>query len=128
METCTTYKPAETIMSQHTPGPWAVREYTAEEICVAVSGDPQDFIASVDVEAAGYPVLCQGPLDGSPPHRPIEEVSANARLIAAAPDLYDSCLSALGALETLKSEHPWVGEIIVGLTRSLKKATEGVRP
>jgi hypothetical protein len=57
-----------------------------------------------------------------------DELSRIGGLIAAAPNLYDSCLSALGALETLKSEHSWVGEIIAGITRSLKKATEGVHP
>ncbi len=64
--------------STHTPGPWEVNENDP-------SGD------ALDVEAVnGGPRICTvdvaGALDCSPPYSEAE-VRANARLIAAAPDL-----------------------------------------
>jgi hypothetical protein len=121
-------------MNQHTPGPWTVeiarRAENAPAFGFAIRAAGRvPFVASAGVATPDHSLIIAEPFrklvtTGFTP----EEVQANGYLIGAAPDLYDSCLSALGALETLKSEHPWVGEIIAGLTRSLKKATEGVHP
>ena len=47
---------------------------------------------------------------------------ANALLIAAAPDLYQSCLSALGIMATLNQTKGWVREISGVIQKALAKA------
>lgn len=80
-------------MSKHTPGPWTIRETIAEPYIhgnywvVDVDLGPQRKEASwPDATATVSP--CLG-LEGQPISREI--VEANARLIAAAPDLLAAC-------------------------------------
>ena len=76
-------------MSKHTPGPWSARDR-----------DEQVFVPlrSVDCERIGF---CVGFVNG---HRE-KEAAANARLIAAAPEMFDALLVAeesVGDLKTLE--------------------------
>ncbi len=74
-------------MSKHRPGPWHVSKYLGEP-----SGTLQVVHASGDVQVAdcretwGYRLS-------------VEEAQANARLIAAAPDLLEACKAALAVRE-----------------------------
>jgi len=51
-----------------------------------------------------------------------EEMEANAHLIAAAPDMYEALLSALGAIATEDSGEGWVKEITGVITKAMAKA------
>lgn len=63
-------------MSQHTPGPWRVMGGSGTD----VAAGPQGYLAYVST--------------GGGRGRSLDEARANARLIAAAPDLLDACEKA----------------------------------
>lgn len=74
-------------MNGHTPGPWTCRR----------SNTPVDGEYDFSINADGVPVLAEAfgrSADGGVP--PAE---ANARLIAAAPELVDGCNALLGLLQ-----------------------------
>jgi len=74
---------------RHTPGPWTVE-------CV-VGNDPHD-ICGPDRPGEGSPNLLASvayDFDDPLPHLSLEEANANARLIAAAPDMYKICRELL---------------------------------
>lgn len=71
--------------SKHTPGPWLLRyRLTNPDEIVGVSGSDRSFLADCATTA-----------------RTLEEISANCRLIAAAPDLLVACEAYL-AVEHLQ--------------------------
>ena len=77
-------------VAKHTPGPW-----TAE--CV-VGNDPHD-ICGPDRPGEGSPNLLASvayDFDDPLPHLALEEANANARLIAAAPDLLAALTRLVG--------------------------------
>ena len=47
------------------------------------------------------------------------ELQANANLIASAPDLYEACLSVLGAIMILGNNEGWVKEINKGWAKEM---------
>lgn len=73
------------MTGKHTPGPWRV---VADESAAQVTGFPC-------IEADGYTVVGLEGMYGD-----IETDFANARLIAAAPDLLDALADAVDAWET----------------------------
>lgn len=73
-------------MSNHTPGPWAEKECVGEVIEIR-AGCPSYPIATMNRDKAPFKTK------GSE-----EREKANARLIAAAPELLDACETALNAL------------------------------
>ena len=83
-------------MPEHTPGPWTVGKGALAD-CV-MAGDPPQVIAETWYAA-----------------RKGSEIRANARLIAAAPDLLVACEAGLKALEA----------IVTGLQESGKSGWEG---
>lgn len=89
-------------MSEHTPGPWEVYEGKPEEMEILILAEGGDI-------GAVWWSLTTGP-------QPVDE--ANARLIAAAPDL-------LEALECIRSEVPLDIAQAVKVERAYRKATEG---
>jgi hypothetical protein len=72
----------------HTPEPWVV----------GWNGDTGDYDDGLGVVAVARGGIC----DMGPRIRPDEEILANARLIAAAPDLLEACETALTVLDQLQ--------------------------
>lgn len=91
-------------MAKHTPGPWAV------EIALLVAHRLPDGTAQR---------VCECTMG--------KEAEANARLIAAAPDLLDACREAAGVFHSLVSEEVWYAssqpaELLRKLEAAVKKA------
>ena len=74
-------------MSKHTPGPWSVREYSADIQIIAGNFREPALVRRI----VGASNDCQTALR-------IEQ-AANARLIAAAPELLEALRDALAAME-----------------------------
>lgn len=78
-------------MSKHTPGPWRLLPEEADRAYVRVRGTiPGGRYKVANIVTPTY--------HGAPP-REAEETRANARLIAAAPDLLESLAELLDALD-----------------------------
>jgi hypothetical protein len=69
-------------MSKHTPGPWRI----------APASDYADGSLNVDADTRGY--VCLAGFRDDP------EARANARLIAAAPDLLEACKRILADIDS----------------------------
>ena len=80
-------------MSKHTPGPWTTDE-----------ADHDEPYQDIRIQA-GKRGICRVWIDDAPVHDYNAEQRANARLIAAAPDL----LEALKALLNAESGYEWGG-------------------
>lgn len=84
-------------MSRHTPGPWQVPHFATDSPCECRSV----------VALACYPgAICEifadngkSIGDGGNGAPPLEQAKANARLIAAAPDLLAACKLAIAAIK-----------------------------
>lgn len=96
-------------MSNHTPGEWKVRG----DFHIGIEGDP---FSLAEVKSCN-----------TVPADKVEEHKANARLIAAAPDLLAACAGILAlydaALSTGKSV-TWKGELVDAMRAAVKKAQE----
>jgi len=101
--------------NKHTSGPWfrTVSQHNGEtvyDICTAAdNGEPKEMIARVN-----HCVITPGLAIS-------DEVRANARLIAAAPDLL---AAAIAALTIVNREQP-DGSIAADLLKAICKATKG---
>src|SRR5690606_3860687 len=95
-------------MSKHTPGPWKLKH---------VKNGHHIFMGQATRTPWHYPSHCKieyehdvWPEDGEQ----YEEAEANARLIAAAPELLGVCKSALSFIEALRNNgtinRTWSGE------------------
>jgi hypothetical protein len=71
-------------MSEHTPGPWTISPACGDFVVPQLDGFPSG-VAAVAVALRGAP------------NRSEEEVGANARLIAAAPELLDALKNLMHA-------------------------------
>ena len=80
-------------MSKHTPGPWTVHHFLDND---GVANCPQDC-GVYEIEEANETIV--GHQHDGNHGEAIIEAEANARLIAAAPDLLEACLDALGYTE-----------------------------
>jgi len=77
--------PAEkTDRVKATPGPWEVRASGVQ----SQGGDAGTFVAKV---GSGLVARCFTNLPNMSPHECLAEAQANARLIAAAPELLEAC-------------------------------------
>lgn len=105
-------------MTKHTPGPWI------SEDCVA--GRPPEagcgIIASDDDFKISNPTRGIVAWASRIVSRPNEETLANARLIAAAPDLLEACELVIGSL-SFDREDDFSKEVIRRLTAAIAKAT-----
>lgn len=101
-------------MERHTRGPW---EVSADGVALEV----QPVRCSENV-------ICSlvGRIDnGTLAEEFTDEDRANARLIAAAPELMEACYTAIGAMVPLRAEYPWMGEIVESIQAAVLKATRG---
>lgn len=99
--------------TQYTPGPWRVAEDGARVVVgngvilhpyeprLATQDDEEDFDCGDDYQIC----VCEGSYFDRPP----DECAANARLIAAAPELLQTCIDMDGWLENCGygKDHPW---------------------
>ena len=100
-------------MSKHTLGPWEASE-----------GYPSD-IWHVDMPSRGYSVVVSRAEEDW--DMAVEEVKANARLIAAAPDLLAAATHALEDLQDLQTGQYTIDEIsgvLIELRGAIAKAKE----
>ena len=67
-------------MSKYTKGPWTILNGNGDRICAEKNGMLFVQVATVDIDSL-FPMR----------RPPIEQRKANARLIAAAPDLLEAC-------------------------------------
>ena len=96
-------------MSAHTPGPWEIEE----DDCILYIGDGEELIASVDLDA--WPDISR----------------ANARLIAAAPELLEATRESLNVLARVhedggcpacEEEYQHNCPVLLGLEAAIAKA------
>jgi hypothetical protein len=107
-------------MANSTPGPWKMRDDREVEIMLCGIDGVSDWVHAVDDKGANV-AGCYG--------RSYEENAANARLIAAAPDLLAALRDVLEVLEW-KLHPEWDGsatpESAIGKARAaIAKATGG---
>lgn len=95
----------------HTPGPWE-REETYDTI-------------SLPIRAEGKVIALVVHADERLPQLTPEELKANARLIAAAPDLLDCCQRLMPLLNNCKGYVDVVDEAIDLMRSAINKATQG---
>jgi hypothetical protein len=105
-------------MSKHTPGPW---EYTEHDI-----GDDAFIVVPCNIVAKNgvFVVDFDGGLyswEGAKASN--DERYANARLIAAAPDLLAACKEALAAIVALDvASQPWGDDVYKRIAAAIAKA------
>ena len=103
-------------MSEHTPGPWAadMSPHTAPHI--------MDFPAVVGPD--GNPIAALGDYEpgNENPYRKVDEGYANARLIAAAPDLLEALEGVVRLKKVQGVLESWEMDTFIGI---IAKATGG---
>ena len=110
--------------TKHTPGPWKVSRDTrtifasTEGAGVLIRGVEQTIPQIAHVIGNGFAAT-------------LEEQKANARLIAAAPDLLSACRDVLEALDdrydgAADSKYLWAGRHIDALRNAIANAESGV--
>lgn len=110
-------------MAKHTPGPWKVRKEW--------QGDGKEVYPDVKVKIGQPSELCV--VDGI-----YEECAANARLIAAAPDLLAKCVKVVDWLDKLaaasesnasnwKDRLPALAESCVADAKNYRRTADDVR-
>ena len=101
-------------MSKHTPGPWVFSAIDSTEgFLVVEKARPKSLVATV-CKRNGCGWAC--------PH---EEPWANARLIAAAPELLAACTRTAEIIQggdRFESLEPWAQEIVQSLNAAIAKA------
>lgn len=97
-------------MGQHTPGPWEVdRDYPGDVIC-----EQGDVAATWCKEDVGKTLRI-----GESAFSTREEAEANARIIAAAPELLEALKSALKTAEFERHPYrPWHGEARAAIVKA----------
>jgi hypothetical protein len=91
----------------HTPGPWET-----EELKIISQGGPLIAYANEEPDNDLYPLVG-------------EEVDANARLIAASPDLLAACKDVADIIQggdRLETCEPWAQDVISRLRNAIAKA------
>ena len=96
-------------MTKHTPGPWSVVEHD-HAICVQTESPKKSKFS-----ASRYAVV--GGFDRSDPKQ-LEEARANARLIAAAPELLDALKAAQKKGSRWHPADPVVQQINVAIAKA----------
>jgi hypothetical protein len=102
-------------MSSHTPGPWPVPHFATGHGCdcrYILAGEHMGGIAEVYVDN-GKKVS-----DGGNDCPPIEEAKANARLIAAAPELLAALKRIVAEVDRPQTGAPVVGGVLRAIAES----------
>lgn len=94
------------MKTKHTPGPWHVDGFNLTAVIHQIGH-------------TRWETLC----DCSTKGKDIEERKANAKLIAAAPDLLEAAIHAVKALEKLNSGDDGY-QAMIELEQAIKRATE----
>lgn len=92
---------------KHTRGPWIIRDCTRNDVCLPQAQRSARFYGVVD--NSGMPIA----------EMHIGNLPANARLIAAAPELFEELEIAVNTIETLTRGKP--NDAIMALLGSMKK-------
>lgn len=100
---------------KHTPGPWVVDRTVA----LGAYGVWTEYATHPGHDGAGYPSEVCSVFRGNKSDFPQEIRDANAKLIAAAPDLLDACIRAKEMFEDIGIHH----ELIEFLSEAIDKAT-----
>lgn len=100
----------------HTPGPW---QFTTYADAAPRPGFPCAVYGRDDEDDEDDVAVCVADFDDAEDLF-LDEAMANARLIAAAPDLLEACRAAQAKLEALNEEHCDAG---VKLDDAIAKAT-----
>jgi hypothetical protein len=95
------------MAAKHTPGPWTVQPY----------GDGDSLVIHSD----GNTRVCFMATPGDSP-RAFPKIEANARLIAAAPDLLDVAWSVGFLVSVIKSGEPYTADV----RRVAERATDAI--
>lgn len=103
----------------HTPGPWKVVEGEETGI-VRTKRDMVLYVLSANNKAVTMPQLLSWPVKNDE----AAIIRANARLIAAAPDLLEVAKGALGYLEALPISHRPDEDWFVPLRAAIAKAED----
>lgn len=100
---------------EHTPGPWSIHPHHAYDVV------PQDHIgrpmggsSDPDTDRATYAQeICA--MHWPDPHRSRAEVQANARLIAAAPDLLEAVVALRSSLMTFVGPDDAIAQAVLSI-------------
>lgn len=92
---------------KHTKGPWLRYSGTGQAIC-GLEGE-------IKVANVCTPATNLGPKSKL-------EFEANARLIAAAPELLELCIHVLSVIDVKDSNEPWAKDLVKKLKAMIKKA------
>lgn len=98
-------------MTKHTPGPWAVEDPMGFELSIVEAGKPPHewrFIAS-----------CALPKGDDDQDFTAREVHANAKLVAAAPEMLEALQAAERWLDGWASAEPYIGVIRRAIAKAL---------
>jgi hypothetical protein len=107
--------------TKHTPGPW-----NAEGV---MSEADHDIVLSYEVPGAGCPIVVATVAsdvddDGYP--IALSQANANAKLIAASPDLAEACVAAIAATGGSHLWNGWTRQFLILAENALRKA--GIDP
>jgi hypothetical protein len=106
------------MKAKHTKGPWAVENVNSDAL--------HDVIMDYQIPGAGFPCLVATVFADDDPHRPGDisnaEAEANARLIAAAPDMLAALEDVATACEGTAIVP--VSTILPAVLAALKKANQ----
>src|SRR5690349_6978861 len=97
--------------SKHTPGPW-----TAERVLIKTSAYNE-----VGYVCHGSTVVAQTwtPGNGAPHHAQVEETLANARLIAAAPEMLEALKYVSTQCDMLEmNDAPWMKDVLAAIAKA----------
>lgn len=90
-----------------TKGPWEVREYGDGDSLVVHAGDDWR--------------ICFMATPGSSPNA-MDRIEANARLIAAAPDMFEALLTALPYIECAEEDDAYKPGVVANVTAQIRAA------
>jgi hypothetical protein len=114
-------------MSEHTKGPWDITSISMDTGDVGVGSREGRFLIASVTNAASFGDMVAGAMKRGGGQLRQEDAStqfANARLIAAAPDLLEALDRAQRFLDTPEVYSQWpVGELRILISDALAKAT-----